>query len=65
MKTRISEKQKMIDELMEGNNFAYPNSIREKLNRKSTEVIRFYFSLYYKARHCSKEHTIDCIIRIG
>ena len=59
------KKQDMINELMEGNNFAYPQMIREKLNRKTTSVIEFYFNTEYRAKGMDKASVIENIIRIG
>lgn len=58
-------KQDMINELMEGNNFAHPQMIREKLNRKSAGVIGFYFNTQYRAKGMDKASVIENIIRIG
>lgn len=59
------KKQDMINELMEGTNFAYPQMIRKKLNRKTTSVIEFYFNIEYRAQGMNKESVIKNIIYIG
>lgn len=59
-----TQKQSMIAELMEGNDFGNPMDIEKKLNRKSESVVSFYYYYQYK-RGASKKHTIDNIIRIG
>lgn len=59
------EKREMIDELMEGNGFAYPQNIRKALERKTKGVIGFYFYGQYKAKGMSRAEVIANIIRIG
>lgn len=59
------KKQDMINELMDGTDFAYPQMIREKLNRKTTSVIEFYFNIEYRAKGMDKESVIKDIIYIG
>lgn len=59
------KKQDMINELMEGTNFAYPQMIRKKLNRKTTSVIEFYFNIEYRSQGMNKESVIKNIIYIG
>lgn len=65
IKMRVTEKQKMINELMEGTNYPHSQDIRNRLNRRTTDVIRFYFNVYYKGRNMKKEYVIQDIIRLG
>lgn len=59
---RETKKQKMINELLEGTNL--PNWVRTKIERRTTDVIEFYF-YDYKVRGLDKKIVIDNIIRIG
>ena len=59
---RETKKQKMINELLEGTNL--PNWVRTKIERRTTDVIEFYF-YDYKVKGMSKKDVIWNIIRIG
>lgn len=61
----MTKKQQMIDELMEGNTFAYPEEIRRKLNKRTALVIEYYFNAEYKRKGMRKEWVIQDIIRLG
>lgn len=57
-------KKEMINELMEGNTYAHPQMVEQKLNRKSKSIIEFYFNTQYRT-DVEKKYVIDNIIRIG
>ena len=60
----MTKKQQVIEELMQGNSFAYPMEIKKKLSRKSLNIILFYYNIG-KTNGSSNKHIIENIIHIG
>lgn len=60
----MTRKQQLINELMEGMDFPYANEIRRKLNRRTLDVIEFYYN-DYKHRGVDKKYVIQNIISLG
>ena len=60
----MTQKQKMIDDLMRGNTYAHPQNVIKQLKKRTADTIAFYYNLY-KGIGLDNNSIIDFIIKIG
>ena len=60
----MTQKEKMINDLMIGNTYAHPQNVIKQLKKRTTDTIAFYYNLY-KGAGLDNSTIIDFIIKIG